>query len=291
MAQPQTLRELNFNCELPPLCIDYPAMDMSYKLKSGVIRMLPIFQGESHENPHEHLQGFFMKCATITGMPEEEVKLRTFPLTLEVRARDWFLRLPPKSINSWKKMEAVFLNKFFPEAKRADVRKKITTCQQLHDEKWYQYWERYNKIYVICPYHNLSESLLIQNFYDRLLYDDLMYIDSASGGSFTLKTPEEARKLLDTMAENIHQFSTTNEVDTTKESEILEIPKELSSLAKMFADFINTQSRVSTQIPSYLPQKHMNENILGCRINAIGETDRLLIKSQDKFHTNQLTNI
>ncbi|OMO61184.1 reverse transcriptase [Corchorus capsularis] len=289
IEQSETLRELNFNCELQPLCIDYPAMDMSYKLKPGVIRMLPIFQGEHHENPHEHLQSFFLKCATVTGMPEEDLKLRTFPVTLDGKAKEWFLRLPPKSIKSWKEMETIFLNKYFPEAKRADVRIKINTCQQLKGEKWYQYWERYNQICASCPYHNISETLLIQHFYDDLIYEDRTYVDAASGGGLTFKTPEEARKLLNTMVENIHQIGTTNEADAAKESEISEIHKELKEfvdetkytissltaqcgiLTMMFTNFMNIQSQAYAQIPPYVPQGPMRGNIQGHGINAIGE--------------------
>ncbi|OMO62838.1 reverse transcriptase [Corchorus capsularis] len=209
MEQSQTLRELNFNCELPPLCIDYPTMDMSYKLK---------------------------------------------PRVIHGKAKEWFLRLPPKSIKSWKEMETVFLNKYFPEAKRADVRRKINTCQQLKGEKWYQYWERYNQICASCPYHNISKALLIQHLYDGLIYEDRTYVDATSGGGLTFKTPKEARKLLNTMVENIHKFGTTNEADATKDSEIAEIRRELKevttqcgNLAKMFAEFMSVCSQPSIQ--------------------------------------------
>ncbi|OMP10771.1 Retrotransposon gag protein [Corchorus olitorius] len=219
MEQQRSLRELNFNCELPPLCIDYPAMDMSYKLNSGVIRMLPTFQGESHENPHEHLQNLFIWCAATTGMPEEQARLRTFPLTFEGKARSWFLTLPSKSITSWKEMETVFLNKYFQrpseltyggESQPANNNLKRSGTNTERDT---------TKICASCPYHNLSEAMLIQNFYDGLLYEDRMHIDAASGGSLTLKTPEEARKLLNTMIGNIHQFNMMDEISTTRSSE------------------------------------------------------------------------
>ncbi|MEI4896521.1 hypothetical protein Q8G71_35090, partial [Klebsiella pneumoniae] len=87
---------------------------------------------------------------------------RTFPITLEGKAKEWFWSLPSKSITSWKGMEIAFLNQYFPEAKRADVRRRINSCRQLPNEKWFQYWKRYNKICESFPYHNISEELLIQ---------------------------------------------------------------------------------------------------------------------------------
>ncbi|OMO98769.1 reverse transcriptase [Corchorus capsularis] len=179
-------------------------------------------------------------------------------------------------------MEAVFLSKFFPETKRADVRKKITTCQQLRGEKWYQYWERYNEICASCPYHNLSEALLIQNFYDGLFHDDRTYVDAVSGGSFTLKTPEEARKLLNTMAENVYQFNATNGDVSSKSSEpanerlnnleptMKMMAAQQGDLVKMFTNMMNTLSQNLTP----LPEGHINGNQKEYGVKAIGGTQQ-----------------
>ncbi|MEI4896394.1 hypothetical protein Q8G71_34440, partial [Klebsiella pneumoniae] len=92
---------------------------------------------------------------------EEQVKLQTFPSTLEGKARDWFWGLPPKSITSWHGLQEAFLARYFPNSRISEVRKKIAASCQSQDEKWYQYWERYNKLCESCPYHGLTEGFLI----------------------------------------------------------------------------------------------------------------------------------
>ncbi|OMO69306.1 hypothetical protein CCACVL1_19560 [Corchorus capsularis] len=73
--------------------------------------------------------------------------------------------------------------------------------------------------------------------------------------------------------------------ESTSSTEISEIRKELkefvdqtnhiiTSLAKMFADFMNIQSQASAQIPSYVPQRYMREDTQGYGINAIEETQQ-----------------
>ncbi|OMO61347.1 Retrotransposon gag protein [Corchorus capsularis] len=283
-------------------CIDY-LEDFSFELKPGVVRLLPIFHGGPHENRHEHLQDFIIKCAMITGMPQEQAKLRTFPITLEGKAKEWFWSLPSKSITSWKEMERVFLNQYFPEAKRADVRRRINSCRQLPKEKWFQYWKRYNKICESCPYHNISEELLIQQFYDGLFYEDRVYIDATSGGSLTFKTPTEVRKLLNIMAENIHQFSTSEEILKPKEPEaessmhkemkkmkevvqslVTEKDKVYQLLSKQIADQQDTIANFMRYMVANQGVKHHQQSILQASLNeAQGQENNM-------EHDNELNN-
>ena len=39
-----------------PLCIDYPDLDASFELRSGLIHLLPTFRVLSVEDPHKHLK-------------------------------------------------------------------------------------------------------------------------------------------------------------------------------------------------------------------------------------------
>src|SRR4030065_962098 len=82
----RTLREhaapdVNYNA----LCINYPDVEVPFELKSGLIHLLPKFSGLAGEDPHKHLKEFHIVCSTMKpqGVPEEHIKLRAFPFSLQ----------------------------------------------------------------------------------------------------------------------------------------------------------------------------------------------------------------
>ena len=48
-----------------PLCIDYSDLDASFKLRSGLIHLLPTFHGLAGEDPHKHLKEFHIVCSSM----------------------------------------------------------------------------------------------------------------------------------------------------------------------------------------------------------------------------------
>ncbi|XP_039029123.1 uncharacterized protein LOC120163199 [Hibiscus syriacus] len=111
----RTLRELvALNLNQQPLCIDYPALEVAFELKSGLIHLLPTFHGLENEDPHKHLKEFHVVCSSIRphGVIEEQIKLRVFPFSLTDRAKDWLFYLPLGSVTTWDEMVRMFLDKF-----------------------------------------------------------------------------------------------------------------------------------------------------------------------------------
>ncbi|XP_057999087.1 uncharacterized protein LOC131177925 [Hevea brasiliensis] len=90
---------------------------------------------------------------------------------------------------------------------------------QYNGETLHKYWERFKKLCASCPYHQISDQLLFQYFYEGLLPTDRSMIDAASGGAFIDKTPEAARNLIANMATNSLQFSTRCEAPQKRVSE------------------------------------------------------------------------
>ena len=60
-----------------PLCIDYPDLDASFELRSGLIHLLSTFCGLVGEDPHKHLKDFHVVCSSMKpqGISEEQIKL------------------------------------------------------------------------------------------------------------------------------------------------------------------------------------------------------------------------
>ncbi|RDX98342.1 hypothetical protein CR513_18753, partial [Mucuna pruriens] len=99
--------------------------DVSYELKSGLIHLLPKFHGLAGEDPHKNLKEFHVVCSMMKsqGIPEDYIKMKAFPFSLDRAAKDW-LYLQPTLFNTWGDMKHTFLEK------TATIWKEICGIQQ-----------------------------------------------------------------------------------------------------------------------------------------------------------------
>ena len=219
----QTLRDLVAPPVVQqPLCIQYQPLGAPFELKSGLIQLLPRFHGVENEDPNKHLKEFHVVCSSFIphGITEDQIKLRAFPFSLADRAKEWFFYLPPGSIDTWADMVRLFLERFFPASRAANLRREICSIRQKDSETLYEYWERFKRLCASCPQHGISDQLLIQYFYDGLLPLERRMLDAASGGAIISKTPREIRELISVMAANSQQFSYKAESSTRRVNEV-----------------------------------------------------------------------
>ena len=130
MAGNQTLKELAAPAlNQQPLCITFPTLDATttFELKSGLIHLLPTFHGLAGEDPHKHLKELHEVCTSMkpTGVTEDQIKLRAFPFSSKDSAKDWLYYLPLGSNKTWNETERLFLEKYFPASRAANIRKEI----------------------------------------------------------------------------------------------------------------------------------------------------------------------
>ncbi|XP_035547468.1 uncharacterized protein LOC109010279 [Juglans regia] len=213
LAGNRTLKELAApDLNQQPLCITFPTLDATttFELKYGLIHLLPTFHSLAGEDPHKHLKEFHVVCTSMKPMrvTEEQIKLISFPFSLKDSAKDWLYYLPSESIVTWNEMKMLFLEKYFPASRAANIRKEICGVRQHNEESLHAYYEHFKKLCASWPHHQISEQLLIQYFYEGLLPTDRSIIDAASGGALVDKTPEAARNLIANMAANSQQFGT-----------------------------------------------------------------------------------
>ncbi|KAH1198452.1 hypothetical protein GmHk_18G052028 [Glycine max] len=249
----RTLREMaapDFTYE--SLCIQYPDEDVQYVLKTGLIHLLPKFHGLAGEDPQKHLKEFHIVCST-TKPPD------AFPHSLEEVAKDWLYYLAPRSITSWDNLKRIFLEKFFPTSRTTTIRKDISGIRQLSGESLYEYWERFKKLCASCPYHHISEQLLLQYFYEGLSNMEKSMIDVASGGALGDMTPVEARNLIEKMASNSQQFSARNDaiflrgvhdvaMDSSSSAENKKLAGKLDALVNLVTQLAINQKSTSSPI-------------------------------------------
>jgi hypothetical protein len=182
--------------------------NVNFELKFGFIHLLPTFNGLAGEDPHTHLKEFHMVCVGMKpkGVDEEQVKLKAFPFSLKGAAKAWFFSILSGSIGTWNGMKKIFLEKYFPASRVANIRKEIygtrQSPRQSHGETLSEHWERFEQLCIQCPHHQIPDQLLIQYFYEGLMPTDRSIIDATSGGALIDKTPEAARHVISNMAAN-----------------------------------------------------------------------------------------
>ncbi|RDX79340.1 hypothetical protein CR513_40253, partial [Mucuna pruriens] len=118
------------------------------------------------EDSYKHLKKFHVVCSTMRpqGIPEDYIKMKAFPFSLDGVVKDWFSSRPPKRILSEKKSVE-------------------------SDSKQEKHYTNTRSGSIAC----ISEQLLIQYFYEGLMLMDRSMIDVASGGALMDKTPAVAR--------------------------------------------------------------------------------------------------
>ncbi|KAK8712716.1 hypothetical protein V6N13_147945 [Hibiscus sabdariffa] len=185
----QTIRELAAAPMVQqPLCITFPQGETQFQLKTGLIHLLPTFNGLPSKGLHKHLTEFHLGIA-----------------------KEWLFYLPPNSITTWTNLNSKFLDRFFPAVKASEIRRSILGIKQKHEESLYVYWERCKKLCPSYPQHGLSEQILIQYFYEGLLPMEMKIIDAASGGALFNMTPNQVKELISTMTANSQQFGAISE--------------------------------------------------------------------------------
>ena len=107
---------------------------MAFELKSVMIHLLLTFHSFEGKDPNKHLKEFHVVCSSIkpTSISKEQVKLRAFPFSLVDSAKEWLYYLPSGTVTTWNEMKKLFLEKYFPASKAANIRKKICGTRQLN---------------------------------------------------------------------------------------------------------------------------------------------------------------
>lgn len=98
-----TLKELGISdLEQQPLSIVYPNLEVGFKLKFGLMHLLPIFRGLVGDESNKHMKEFHIVCYNMKpfGITEKKIKLKTFPFSLVDSAKEWMYYLTLETITT-----------------------------------------------------------------------------------------------------------------------------------------------------------------------------------------------
>ncbi|GJS50012.1 reverse transcriptase domain-containing protein [Tanacetum coccineum] len=185
----------------------------NFELKQPLINLVQSNKFTGRQDPHNHLR-FFNKVTSTFRHPEvpnTSVKLLLFPFSLDGEARDWLDKEPPRSILTWDDLVSKFINQFFPPSKTTYLRNKITNFFQEPNESFNEAWERFKGLLRQCPHHGFSELHQLDTFYNSLNSNDQDALDSAAGGNFLDKMPQEGLAIIESKSKVRYSRSRAND--------------------------------------------------------------------------------
>ncbi|GKB38100.1 reverse transcriptase domain-containing protein [Tanacetum coccineum] len=176
----------------------------NFELKSSLINLVQnrIFRGGNDEEPHAHIRHFesITNNQRYPDVPNTTIKLLLFPFSLDGVAKTWLEKEPPNSILTWDDLVSKFINFFFPPSKTTNLRNEITNFRQIAQESFSEAWERFKELLRKCPHHGFSLMHQLDTFYNSLSYNDQDSLNSAAGGNFLYKSPNEGLQIIENKA-------------------------------------------------------------------------------------------
>jgi len=161
------------------------------------------FCGKASEDAHAHLQNFLEVSSVINpkGITMDNVRLQLFPFSLLGKAKTWFYTYK-EGFNTWDACSNAFLFKYFLMGKTNALRNRISSFEQLLDERVPEAWERLQEYIAACPHHGMEEWLIIQNFFHGLNQRSQDHMEAAAGGAFLSLDVARAKVLIDKIVSN-----------------------------------------------------------------------------------------
>nr|GEY06731.1 reverse transcriptase domain-containing protein [Tanacetum cinerariifolium] len=153
----------------------------------------------------------------VNEVTDDALRLYLFPHSLTHHATAWFDRLPRNSIQTFKQMAKMFLEKYFPPSTVTKLRNEITNFRQRPDESLFEAWEHYKLSIDRCPKHNMLPVTEIDTFYNGLTLRHRDTINAAAGGTFMKRRPEECYDLIENMNAHHNDWDTSAQWITRNE--------------------------------------------------------------------------
>ncbi|GJX98774.1 reverse transcriptase domain-containing protein [Tanacetum coccineum] len=142
----------------------------------------------------------------VQKVPNTSVKLLLFPFSLNGEARDWLDKEPPRSILTWDDLVSKFINQYFPPLKTTYYRNEIILLYQ--NKRAFNKHGNVLKDPSQCPHHAVSELHQLDTFYNYLNSNDQDALDSAAGGNFLDKMPQEGLAIIEKLTASLEDKMT-----------------------------------------------------------------------------------
>ncbi|GJT94935.1 reverse transcriptase domain-containing protein [Tanacetum coccineum] len=120
-----------------------------------------------------------------------------FPLSLTGEAKTWLDELNEGTIETWDELRTAFISRFFPLAIFDRLLGEFRAFFQHENETLTDVWLRMKEMLRNFHGHNLTKGNIIKIFHHDLNEITQKALNSAAGGIFLYKTPNQAYQLLE----------------------------------------------------------------------------------------------
>ncbi|GJV93515.1 reverse transcriptase domain-containing protein [Tanacetum coccineum] len=127
-----------------------------------------------------------------------------------VKPRVWLDKEPPDQFSHGTTVTK-FINQTIPPSKTTYYRNEIITFYQKPNEAFNEAWERFKGLLRQCPHHGFSELHQLDTFYNSLNSNDQDALDSAAGGNFLDKMPQEGLAIIESKSKVRYSRSRAND--------------------------------------------------------------------------------
>ncbi|XP_059309981.1 uncharacterized protein LOC132061132 [Lycium ferocissimum] len=121
-----------------------------------------------------------------------------------------FTKLPRNSIATWEEIVKVFLRKWYPPSKRAEIRDQIYEFKQRHGEQLFKAWERYKEYLDRSPNHGFPYHILKEKLHGGLDPMTQAMTNNAAGGCFMNKSYASIADILDRLTTHSQAWHSSN---------------------------------------------------------------------------------
>ena len=129
-------------------------------IKNHMFHQIPKFYGMANEDVMTYLRdvnAFIRHITKPADVTDDDLRMKVMAMGLGDKAKTWLGTLPPGSLDTWKKLYAKFLERYFPHSNTQALRTQITNFKQLYDESLFEAWERYRGLLAQCPHHGFQK--------------------------------------------------------------------------------------------------------------------------------------
>nr|GEW59455.1 reverse transcriptase domain-containing protein [Tanacetum cinerariifolium] len=186
------------------------------------------FHGPSGDDANKHLDKFLhvTQSIKVNGVTDDALRLYLFPHSLTHKVTTWFDRLPRNSINTFKKMAKMFLDKYFPPSMVTKLKNEITNFRQ-------------------------------HTFYNGLTLRHRDTINVAAGGTFMKRRPEECYDLIENMTAHHNDWDTSAQrsesssyITSSSDTEIAALKAEMEKINKNLMRVLQVNQQVKAVTPN-----------------------------------------